>query len=600
MKVKPLYACCLVAFFLSLFSFKASAQISHIEPEQPRWGQTLTVIYDVSSPGAKFALDDGVYVTLRLSYPGFGENVSALMTKTGKQLKFDLPIKDGLSSIAAHFITLDGRWDEAAFTTAMIYRPDGKTARGAYESKIKSQKYREFFEKEVDLYSDNYSAYRSKWAVAAVIESDNGAGIIKSDINRLSREKKETAEMLCALSFGHLMLGREDKSRELIRKSFVKFPDDLFTAQAITDYERLIADLGLPTDGLDEIGKIKREITRRNPQAEFARSISTTMAEDKNAPLDLIETICEQWLKAEPANPQPYFNLALAYHNQYQKPDRATELVEKAIELLRAGKLRLFGDVNGRQSERLILTSYVIKGEIASRLGKNEAALAAIATARKLAPENDPRAHLIEARILRAMNQPERAEASFIEAWRRGSQEAEDRLKAIYKEKRGSLQGFDEYLLGKGKNGANSEWKLPAPQFKLTSLDGKTFDSKSLQGKIVVLNFWFIGCGPCRKEIPKLNEVVREFGDRDVVFIAPTPDKSESLRDFLKSTQFDYNIVPEADRILDQFNTAVFPTHIVIDRNGQVEATLAGAAERRPEEVRRVLLRMFVAQSEQR
>ncbi len=575
--------CCIDAF----------SQISRIEPDRGRWGQVLTIVYDTSAPGVKFTSDDEVYVTLRLSFPGFGENLSARMTKTGRQFRFDLPVKNNLSNIAAHFITLDGGWDEASYTTAMIHRADGKPARGACESRIGSQKYREFFEKENALYPDNYSAYRAKWAVAAVIESDKASGVVKSDLGRLSRERKESAELFGALSYGHLMIGREDKGREFVRKAFEKFPDDLFTAQAVSDYERLIAELGLPPDGLAEIAGIKRDIIRQNPQTEFARNASASMAEDKSAQLDLIEAICGQWMKAEPENPRPYFNLALAYQNQYRKQDRAAQLIEKAIDLLRGGRLRLFGDVNGRQTESLIFNSYVIKGEVASRLGNNEAALAAIATAKKLAPENDGRAHLIEARILRAMNQEARAEAAFIEAWRRGSQEAEERLKAIYKEKRGSLQGFDEYLLGKGKTVTNSEWKLPAPQFKVTALDGKTFDSKLLQGSIVVLNMWFIGCGPCRKEIPKLNEVVREFKGKDVVFIAPAPDQAESLRDFLKTMQFDYSIVPDADRILDQFNIASFPTHIVIDRNGQVEAMMVGAGERRPEEVRRVLLRMF-------
>jgi hypothetical protein len=61
----------------------------------------------------------------------------------------------------------------------------------------------------------------------------------------------------------------------------------------------------------------------------------------------------------------------------------------------------------------------------------------------------------------------------------------------------------------------------------------------------------------------------------------------------LKTTRFDYHIVPEADKIIEQFNTATFPTHIVIDRNGQIEALMVGASERRPEEVRRVILRML-------
>jgi len=225
----------------------------------------------------------------------------------------------------------------------------------------------------------------------------------------------------------------------------------------------------------------------------------------------------------------------------------------------------------------------------------SDLALQATATAKYLSPENDFRAFLLEARILRAMNQEERAENVFVEAWRRGSREAEERLKAIYKEKRGTLQGFDEYLLGKSKAAKNAieGWKLPAPQFKVSSLDGKTFDLKSLRGKVVVLNMWFIGCGPCREEIPKLNDVVREFKNRGVVFLAPAPDLPDSLKSFLKTTPFEYSIIPQAERILDQFNIATFPSHIVIDRNGQVELTMVGAHEGTPEELRRVLLRML-------
>lgn len=583
------------AFLIIAISNTVLCQVTRIEPTQPRWQQILTIIYDTTAAGAKFTPDDDVYVTLRLSFPGYGETVAARMTKNGQRFKFDWPVKNNLSTVAAHFITLDGRWDEAAYTTALIHRPDGKPARGAYESRINSRRYREFFDQEKALYPDNYSAYRAKWNTAALVENGGGMGVIKSDVGKLSREKSESAELLSALSYGQFMLGREDRGLELIRKLFARFPDDNFTALAISDYERLVGERGLPGEGLDEIARLKREIIRRNPQTGFARSTSTAMAEDKNPPLDLIEAVCEQWMKAEPGNPQAPFNLALAYQNLYQKPERAAQLIEKAIELLRAGKLRLFGDVNGRRSERLVFMAYVIKGEIASRQAKNETALAAIGMAKTLAPDNDFKAHLLEARVWRAMGKEDRAEAAFIEAWRRGSQEAEERLKAAYKEKRGGLQGFDEYLLGKGRSENNSDtsWKLPAPQFKATSLDGKTFDSKSLQGKIAVLNLWFIGCGPCRKEIPKLSEIAREFKDRDVVFIAPTPDAAESLREFLKKKPFDYHIVPEADKIIEQFNTALFPTHIVIDRNGQIEALMVGASERRPEEVRRVILRML-------
>jgi thiol-disulfide isomerase/thioredoxin len=593
--MKLFKASCFVFSFITFLSTVSFAQVSRIEPAQPRWGQTLTIIYDTSAKGAALAADDEVYVAARLSFPGYGENAWARMVKSGSQLKCELKVRGDLAEIAVHFVTPNGGWDAAAYTTAIVYRPDGKPARGAFETGIKSQKYREFFEREVALYPDNYSAYRAKWATAALIGNGGADGAIKDDLAKLGRAPSETAELLCAMSFGQLMLWREDRSRELIRRAFNKYPDDDFTAQAIDDYKRLIVELALPPHGLSEIKQMEREVVSRRPRSEFARAATNAIAEEKNPAVDLIEKVSQSWIEAEPENPRPYFNLAMAYQNSYQKPERAVELIEKAIELLRSGRLRLYGDVNGRQSDRLIHTAYLIKGEIASRQGRNSDALSAVAVAAKLAPEKDGRAQLIEARIWRSMNNEARAEAAFIEAWRRGSQEAEDRLKAIYKEKHGDLKGFDEYLLRNSRSGATtgSDWKLPAPQFRVMSLDGKVLDSKSLEGRIVVLNMWFIGCGPCRKEIPKLNAVAREFRDRDVVFIAPTPDSADSLRSFLKTTPFDYQIVPVAERILDQFNTATFPTHIVIDRDGQIEALLVGAGERRPEEVRRLLLKML-------
>src|SRR5499426_2398765 len=251
---------CLIACWRTTYS-----QITAIDPAQPRWGQKLTIIYDTAAAGAKFTANDEVYVALRLSFPGYGENASARMTKAGKLFKAEFPVKENLSSIAAHFIAPGGGsdggdWDEAAYTTAMIYRADGKPARGAYAGKINARRYRELFEQEIALYPDNYSAYRSKWGTAALIESDGAAGLIKNDVTKLGRASRETAELLSALSFGRLMLGSEEKSLELIRKLVGKYPDDLYTALAISDYERLVVERNLPGAGIGEISKLKREI----------------------------------------------------------------------------------------------------------------------------------------------------------------------------------------------------------------------------------------------------------------------------------------------------------------------------------------------------
>ncbi|MFD3001576.1 redoxin domain-containing protein [Pontibacter toksunensis] len=120
----------------------------------------------------------------------------------------------------------------------------------------------------------------------------------------------------------------------------------------------------------------------------------------------------------------------------------------------------------------------------------------------------------------------------------------------------------------------------PAPAFTATDLSGKTYALEQLKGKTVVLNFWFIGCKPCIMEMPHLNEVVQKYKQEDVVFLAFALDQEEELRKFLAKTPFNYNIVPDANRISrDAYGVNAFPTSLVIDKDGILRDYLTGYSE---------------------
>jgi len=64
-----------------------------------------------------------------------------------------------------------------------------------------------------------------------------------------------------------------------------------------------------------------------------------------------------------------------------------------------------------------------------------------------------------------------------------------------------------------------------APDFSLKDLRGNTVTLASLQGKVVILNFWTKTCGPCLEEMPELAELTKILRDRpDVAVVTVSVD----------------------------------------------------------------------------
>jgi thiol-disulfide isomerase/thioredoxin len=109
------------------------------------------------------------------------------------------------------------------------------------------------------------------------------------------------------------------------------------------------------------------------------------------------------------------------------------------------------------------------------------------------------------------------------------------------------------------------------PNFKFTDLQGNKFNLKNLAGKVIVLNFWFINCGPCRKEIPDLNKLVLKYKDnQDVIFLGIGLDSRSEIKDFLKKYPFLYNITEDGRYLAQSYGIESYPTHVVIDRSAKV------------------------------
>lgn len=115
--------------------------------------------------------------------------------------------------------------------------------------------------------------------------------------------------------------------------------------------------------------------------------------------------------------------------------------------------------------------------------------------------------------------------------------------------------------------------------FRERDLEGNLHNLKDLKGKVVVINFWFINCPPCRMEIPDLNELVEQYKDnKDVVFLGIALDDRYRLEEFLRLIPFRYHIIENGRNLAMSNNVNAFPTHVVLNREGKIQFHTDGLA----------------------
>jgi peroxiredoxin len=115
-----------------------------------------------------------------------------------------------------------------------------------------------------------------------------------------------------------------------------------------------------------------------------------------------------------------------------------------------------------------------------------------------------------------------------------------------------------------------------APDFAITTLDGKPIRLSQLKGKRVVLDFWATWCGPCVMEMPHFSRLFNESSRDDLIIIGISNEDETKVRSFVAPKGINYPIAVSRGLPSPYKDIAAIPTTFFIDRNGILQSVFVG------------------------
>ena len=417
------------------------------------------------------------------------------------------------------------------------------------------------------------------------------AEMISSDIEYILENTPESAQLLYTVASQFGQVGNSEKQKELEEKILNEYSDDVYSEWVLVGRYRAFADEHR-TELIEKDSAVtaeyeamlwayinKPEHIRETLIGDAYRNIYYLKTQsDEIDPEELLEVVNGM---AEHEG----INVATTHGSAPEFLAEKTGYYERAKELAREGvglaekriesQREFFDTEEDYQRAKASYTGRIVEslGWIYFHEGKLDSAELHLAKAFSLNSEN-PQTIYRMGQLYEEKGDLKKAEDYYLQGMGltfNGENPNEEALKEVYIKQNGSEELFDEYLTKATSDGLEQRKEkvlnevIEDPElmasFDLLNIDESRLTSEELEGKIAIINFWGIWCGPCVKEMPDIQKLHEKYkDDPDVVVLTINNDPDiDKVREWMAEKEYDF-VVLRDDGYLGKEGVYVFPT----------------------------------------
>lgn len=134
-----------------------------------------------------------------------------------------------------------------------------------------------------------------------------------------------------------------------------------------------------------------------------------------------------------------------------------------------------------------------------------------------------------------------------------------------------------------------------AARFELPDRSGQLHRLEDYRGQVIFLNFWASFCEPCRREMPSMENLVRQYESRGMQMVAVSldgqwEDVDRFMEAFLPGQRSAMTVLLDPEEaVARQYGTELIPETYIIDREGRIVARFIGEYDWTRQEVKQLI-----------